>query len=129
MLSSIENEKLLTQAQKGMRVYDLNQEFLGTVMDVFVGKAEEFNPSLVEMPVGGGGQPVGSVIGGAGSASDFENEFPKHVRSALSRQGCLKVRGGGIFGPVWYVTPEQIGTIANDQINLNVPGREVIRSR
>lgn len=133
MPGSIENEALLLQIQKGMTVYDVNQELLGTVSDVFTGSSEAYDPAPVEVPAMGlQSQPTISTlgtIGGTGHARDFENEFPTHVRAALSRHGCIKIKGGGVFGPVWYVTPDQIDAIKAEKISLNVPGREVIRSR
>ena|SRR5579859_3989290 len=133
MPGSIDNEVFVSQAQKGMTVYDVNQELLGTVSDVFTGSSEEYDPAPVEVPAMGlPSQPTISTlgtIGGTGHARDFENEFPAHVRAALSRQGCIKVKGGGVFGPVWYVTPDQINAITAEKISLKVPGREVIRSR
>ena len=132
---SIESETILSQVQKGMAVFDVNQEALGTVSDVLLGSTEAYDPDpvLVEAPVvGTPSQPMAGAmgtIGGTGHPRDFENEFPEHVRTALERQGCIKVKGGGVFGPVWYVTPDQIETITDEKISLKVAAREVIRSR
>lgn len=129
MPGTIEHEELLTQAHEGMTVSDVNQELLGTVAAVYFGSSGQHESEPVEAPVVGSIAGAMGTIGGTGNPRDFENEFPKHVRAALSHQGCIKVKGGGVFGPLWYVTPQQIDSVDGEQINLNVPAREVIRSR
>jgi hypothetical protein len=133
MPNQTEHVDFLSQAKEGTNVYDSGGELIGTVSEVFFAASDEYDPNTVLVPVGGtqsqtAGGDIGTV-GGTGGARDFENELSPEVRSSLLRQGYIKAKGGGVFGPVWYITPDQIASLDNDRITLNVAGSEVIRSR
>ena len=124
---------VLSQAKEGMNIYDSQHDLIGRVAEVFLAGSDQYDTSTVVVPVGGiQSEATGSgtgTVGGTGTHRDFENEFSEDVRALLLRQGYIKAEGAAVFGPVWYITPDQIASIDGNQVNLNVAGSDVIRSR
>ncbi|MFN7024485.1 MAG: hypothetical protein ACK4QP_08165 [Pseudorhizobium sp.] len=109
---------ILNKIRKGMTVCDPNGTRIGTV---------EFVRLSDEDPSDPGAQSVTpSTLEPGHSLLDFvadslrTDEVPEPLRARLQRHGFIRVDAAGLFAADRYVMPDQIASVAEDQVMLNV---------
>jgi len=116
----------LVHVREGMAVYDRDQEKVGKVDFVYLGEVSEQEANMgrgpqavtdTELP-GVDHFPVDFAFGGTTGISDpTENET---LKARLKREGFVRVDGAGLFSHEHYVLSEQIASVSEDKVYLNV---------
>jgi len=103
---SLMESQILWQPREGMRVYDVENEYVGRVRYV------QFPTDMAEEAVA--------------LAERQLIHIPEELRGKLVRDGFVQV-GGGLFSPDYYILPGQISTVTDDGIALNIAKDEIVR--
>ena len=152
MDKSYSAETVLSQVHEGMTVYDSKTQNIGTVSDIYMGSdyhAELPNDAEIEpqadksaitdgIMAAGNGLPIMPVPMGFGNVAlggvagilpvfAFEDEIPVQIRSHLLEQGFIQIRGNGILGAARYVTADQVATVRDDAVYLNVSREQLAK--
>ena len=130
---------LLARVSEGMAVYDVGNQRIGTVKDVFMGGVEQANAGRqlavanrrtdADADASGGvagysemlSGNVFDTLGGGGDRGD-------EVQQRLEREGYIRIDVAGLFASDRYATPGQIAEIAGDRIILAVSGDELAKA-
>jgi len=121
---------VLKQIREDMDVYDRDGEKIGEVEDVFLGsvgeEADDFGqgPATANAPVD---PPANSWLEDFAEAFTGQDEMPETLRARLLRSGFIRIDGSGFFASDYYATPEQIASVADDRVQLNVHRDELIK--
>jgi hypothetical protein len=122
--------RLLTQIDEGMMVYDCAGEKLGTVEHVYLGEVSS------DVDKRGGG-PVTAPSPGSGESSLIEDvamaifpsdHVPETLRQRLLRHGFVRIDSTGLLAADRYVMPNQIADVSEDRVTLRVSRDELIKS-
>jgi hypothetical protein len=123
-----EGQSILTQIADGMTVYDQENDKVGTVRSVHFGAVS------VEDDRHGLGPATTSAEETAGSSflEDFARIFapgtiPEPVRARLLRHGFIRIDTAGLFAADRFAMPEQIGSVSDDRVTLQVTREELIK--
>lgn len=133
--SSDRQENILTQVHEGMTVYDRDNNKVGTVESIYLGAlsgTEEWSgtgpatedtmetydePGVMEdFAFGGGVDPRDSAEGS------------ETLRNRLQRHGYVRMESTGLLASDRYILPEQIASVAEDRLNLQVSKDELIKA-
>ena len=123
-----EGQSILTQISEGMTVYDREHDKVGAVRSVHLGavSAEDDKRGL--------GPATTSAEETAGSSllEDFTRVFapdtmPEPVRARLLRHGFIRIDTTGLFAADRYAMPEQIASVSDDRVTLQVTREELIK--
>ena len=145
MDKSYSAETVLSQVHEGMTVYDIETRNIGVISDIYLGSAypeqsqndsdTRPQPDRDDIPDGvmaaGNGLPIVPVplsLGNLGMGVTagilpvfaFEDVIPAELRSRLMTQGFIQIRGNGILGASRYVTTDQITSVHDEAVYLNV---------
>ena len=117
---------VLEEIREGMKVTDSTGERIGTVEWVHFSDEDPTTPEAeVATPgrTGGSDPSVIDVITNAFRVDDV----PEELRERLLRRGFVRIDASGIFAADRYVLPEQIDTVGDDEIVLNVDRESLIK--
>jgi hypothetical protein len=113
-----------------MTVYDLNGKEIGEVEDIYLGSVSRTADDY-----------------GAGAATTYDpdrtredtflediaevftddDDMPDELRSHLLRHGYIRIDVSGLFARDRYATPDQIESVSDDSVYLNVSVDELIK--
>jgi hypothetical protein len=119
----------LVQVREGMAVYDSADKKVGTVKAVHMGDGNTVTEGIGTAPATAGEltNRDDTLVGNLGRAIGGGNELPEGARDRLLRVGYIAINAAGIFTGDRYATTEQVATVADDRVILNVPNDELIR--
>ncbi|HEY8533640.1 MAG TPA: hypothetical protein VIL44_07175 [Micromonospora sp.] len=115
MTSSPTSPDPIAQITPGMRVIDSTGHEVGTVIRVRVGDP---NAVIAQGPTTGTGSLEGRI---PDPLAGDEPEVPPDIAARMLRFGYLKVDTNSLFLRDVYVEANQISTVVDDQVLLNVP--------
>jgi hypothetical protein len=121
------NNEMLMQIRTGMKVYDRNEDEVGTVEYVqftdenpeqpgpetltsTIDKTEPYRNTLVES--------IGRAIAGS-------DNFPEEVRQKLLREGFIKIDTGLLTADA-FALPNQISSVSSENVYLHVTRDDLI---
>jgi hypothetical protein len=125
--------ELLTRIQEGMAVYDVRDEKIGKVDDIYFGTvtSEEDQTGTGSITTSTAGRAalkedrqVSFAFGGTFDDPELEEET---IRNRYLRQGYVRVDAAGIFSKDFYVTPDLIEGVTGDAVRLKVARDEIKR--
>jgi hypothetical protein len=119
---------ILNQVHEGMRVYDREGEEIGNVRRVFLGAVSD------EMHERGKGPATApdpemrddSLIDNLAEAFSADDPLPEALRGRLLRQGFIRIDTEGLFASDRYATPDQIESVSDDTVRLNLMKDDLI---
>lgn len=120
---------ILNHVREGMAVCDLDGKEIGKVDRVYLGAVSEAKdergqgPATAHDPYEPG---EGTLIENVAEAF-APDKLPDELRERLLREGFIQMDSASLFAADRYVLPEQIMSVADDQVRLNVRRDELIR--
>jgi hypothetical protein len=121
---------LLQRVHEGMEVYDLEDEKLGEVDQVYFGEvsttADEFGMGSATEGSTYTGTTGDSLLHDLAEVFDADEDLPETVRGRLLRQGFIRIEGG-LFGSDRYIMPDQIASVSKDAVRLSVHRDNLIK--
>ncbi len=119
---------ILEQAREGTVVYDVNDQVLGHVDDLYLGASSE---QLNERGEGSATAPSRSAPGDSLAdhiASAFApNNLPEELRAHLLHEGFIRIKTGPGSERL-YALPRHIVSVTRDRINLNTDRFHLIKN-
>ncbi len=118
---------LLEQIHNGMKVYDQAHDEVGTVDYVQFGDEDPLKPggetvTTQSAPLA----PEDTLLNGIAKVFG-PDEIPEVFRDRLLRFGFIRVDARGLFNADRYILSDQIGSISEDNVMLNVTKSELIK--
>jgi hypothetical protein len=121
------SNSILNQIDEGMRVYDREDNEIGTVRKVFLGSVTD------EMNERGGGPATASspevrddtLVDNLAEAFAGDEPLPETVRERLLRHGFIRIDVSGLFASDRFAMPEQIATVSDDRVRLRLTKEEL----
>lgn len=119
---------VLNQIREGMRVCDNAGQEIGEVRRVFLGAVSDETNSR-------GGGPVSesepewrdeTLIDNLAEAFAADDPLPETLRGRLLRHGYIQIDTHGLFASDRFALPDQIVSITDDCVRLNVTKDELI---
>jgi hypothetical protein len=132
---SSSESSILSQIREGMVVIDLDNEKIGKVRDIRFGEADE--TSLRQ----GRGPATASAADPAGDPAvlpDFAAGFvagPQEgpesdlILKQMQRSGYIIIDASGLFANDRYALTEQIQSVKNDEVFLNIKRDQLVKRR
>ncbi len=116
---------ILNQVVEGMAVYDRDEKRVGKVRDIFFGSGDDEADQERPGPAPDADVSDASPLGGLANAMAGD-DTPAVLRARLLRQGYVQIDSAGLFAADRYATPEQIASVGEDRIILNVTADELV---
>jgi hypothetical protein len=123
----------LARVREGMKVFDSEDKEIGTVDFIRYGEANEESLKRGGGPAGTSDERMSEeedilddfAFGGSGTPEDVkESEL---IRARMLRSGYIRINTSGLFTADRYILPENIASVAEDSIKLNVPGDKLLK--
>lgn len=105
----------------GMTVIDAGGETIGTVDEVHLADAGA-TTGVGQSPDQSSG-PIDLIA----EVFSSDNEMTQQAQERLTRLGYVQVHASGLFAGHRYVEPDQIATVAGDQVRLTVTADQLLR--
>jgi hypothetical protein len=117
----------LAQTRAGMVVYDSTDQRVGTVRQVHLGDASQEERDRGQAPATSGreGQQEGGIIENLAELFVPGEALPAAFRERLVREGYIQIDSPS-FAADRFATPDQIATVGEDRIVLNVASHALI---
>jgi hypothetical protein len=127
--------ELIQNVREGMTVRDRKGDEIGSVRDVFLGAAGDTTTTDPVGPTSDLGSEVRgdaldalddrfpNLFGGSGTNATAEEEV---LRNRLRREGFVQVDSHGLFQGDRYVLPDQIQSVSENTVHLNVEYSQLI---
>ena len=121
---------ILSQIHKGMAVYDVCDNHIGTVDFVHFGAASETQQELGVGPAtntkaDNPNMRNDTIIDNLAEAFS-PNEVPQELQDKLLVSGFIRL-DRGLFGVDRYITPEQIVAVSGDKVQLAVNKDQLVK--
>ena len=121
------SNSILNQIDEGMRVYDREDNEIGTVRKVFLGSVTD------EMNERGGGPATASspevrddtLVDNLAEAFAGDEPLPETVRERLLRHGFIQIDVSGLFASDRFAMLEQIDSVSDDRVRLRLAKEEL----
>jgi hypothetical protein len=110
-----------------MRVIDASGDEIGTVESVYVSDEDPSTPEAETVTPGASPVQDRSALAKFITDAFTTDEIPEVLQNRLRREGFVRLDASGLFAADRYILPEQIGSVSNDGVTLNVPRAELIR--
>lgn len=119
---------ILHQVYEGMNVYDSSGDEIGSVRKVFLGAVSD---EMHERGMGPATAPdpamrEDSLVDNLAEAFSAADPLPEAVRGQLLRQGFIRIDTAGLFESDRYATPDQIESVSEDTVRLNLRKDDLI---
>jgi hypothetical protein len=113
---------LLRNIHEGMEVFDSNGDKVGTVDDLYFGADSD---DMARHGAGAATAPDPSMrsetlVEDIADALFGNDNLPEEMRQRLLNNGFIRVDGSGFLASDLYVLPEQIASVDDDDVHLNV---------
>jgi hypothetical protein len=123
------NEKSLDQVRAGMEVYDTQGERIGAVVKAYPGRGTTRTGRHGE-EASGVDEPDMAREGlweSIEEALDPADELAEDLRARLWRDGFIRIDGPGLMAEDRYILPEQVASISDRGVRLNISLDELVR--
>src|SRR5436190_787747 len=120
---------LLQKIQMGMRVFDRDQNDLGTVDYVKFGDEDPNKPGAETASVNPVQRdPKESLIGNLLDVFS-PDDIPEELQARLLREGFVRIESPGLFHADRYVLPEQVQSVSvsEGEVRLNVTKAALVK--
>ena len=130
LFKNLDPQGPLVQVREGMTIYDNADKKVGIVRMVHMGDGGVTAEGNGTAPATAGNteERDDSLIGNLGRALGGGDDLPDGSRDYLLRVGYIVIDATGILTGDRYATTEQVATVAEDRVVLNVANDELIRS-
>jgi hypothetical protein len=121
---------VLMRIREDMDVFDRDGEKIGEVEDIYFGSVGEAADDFGQGPASTNAprDPLeGSWLDNLAEAFAGEDDMPETLRDRLLRSGFIRIDGSGLFASDYYAMPEQIASVADDRVQLNVKRDDLIK--
>jgi hypothetical protein len=118
---------ILEAVQHGMRVYDSSGEEIGTVDYVQFGDEDPSTEKVESATVSPAVQRDETILDAVQHMFRVD-EIPDALQARLLRFGFVRIDAKGLFAADRYITPDQIASVADDKVALNV-GKDALTRR
>ena len=123
------NITILNEVKEGMHVYDRDDHEIGTVRQVFLSavsdKTREHGSGPATAP-----DPEwrrdDTLIDNFAEALSPDDPLPEALRGRLLRQGFIRIATAGLLASDRYAMPDQIESVSDDTVRLNLTKDELI---
>jgi len=109
---------MLTRIKEGMKVLDRSGDKIGDVDYVYFGDDNPATPE-VEAATTSDREPREETLVDVVAEAFTTDDMPKELRERLKLHGFIKV-STGMLRSDRYAMPEQIASVAGDEVHLNV---------
>jgi hypothetical protein len=121
------SNSILNQIDEGMRVYDRDDNEIGTVRKVFLGAVTEKTNER------GGGPATApdpemredTLVDNLAEAFAGNEPLPETVRERLLRHGFIQIDVSGLFASDRFAMLEQIDSVSDDRVRLRLAKEEL----
>ena len=121
------SSEILNLVVAGMDVYDRNDRRVGKVRDVFFGSGDDAADFNSPTPAPDADATSQNPFGELAEVFTDRDETPGVLRARLLRQGYVQIDSAGLFADDRFATPDQIASVGNDRVTLNVIADELIQ--
>ncbi len=111
-----------TLVREGMEIIDVHSQRLGKVEHVRFGDGTPRD----DYPAGTASVPDEKALESAAEAFVGKDDMPQEVRERLLRYGYFRF-GGERLHSDYFVTPDQVARVKNEQVELNVTTEELLK--
>jgi hypothetical protein len=124
---------ILNTIHEGMAVYDSTGDRIGEVDFVYFGASTDTQQELGTGPAGlGAADSVqmreDSLVDAFAEVFD-PGEVPEELREKLMQSGYIRLDADGLFAADRFITPEQIASVREEDVELNVTRDQLIKRR
>jgi hypothetical protein len=116
----------LRNIQSGMKVFDSNHDEIGKVEFVQFGDDDPETPEMEARSISDFGDGENTLVDAVSRAFRTDS-VPDELRLRLMHQGFVRIDSKGLFASDRYITPQQIDSVADDELRLNVTRDELIK--
>lgn len=127
---------ILTMVEENMPVIDREGDEVGQVGWVQFGEVSSTEDEMGTGPATASGMDEGRRLPGENTWVEAldrglsgDEGVTESVEGRLMRHGYLKVKGTGLFSGDLFVLPEQISSVHDGQVHLNISRDEMIEQR
>lgn len=125
------SQSILTQVHKGMKVYDVNDQHIGSVAFVHFGAANETQQELgvgpaTSSPADAVEPRTRTIFDGISEVFD-PTEVPEELRDKLLYSGYVRLDTAGLFASDRFITPDQIVNVADEDVHLSVNKDQLVK--
>lgn len=120
--------ELLTQIHSGMRVYDRNEHQVGTIEYVQFTDEDptQPGPETATETVDKTSPDRNNLVTDIAKAIAGDDGIPEELRQKLLRDGYIKIDTGLLRSDV-YALPDQVSSVSDDNVYLQVTRDELIK--
>jgi hypothetical protein len=122
----MDSGNFLAQVHEGMKVFDRQHHEIGKVERVQMSDDNPATPEVEAATPGNLRERDNSLIDNIADVF-APDELPEDVRARLMQQGFLKLDTRGLFAADRYILPEQIISVSDDEVMLNVSKDELLK--
>ncbi|MDC9822346.1 hypothetical protein PRN20_01265 [Devosia sp. ZB163] len=112
--------------EQGMKVFDREHHEIGKVEFVRFGDDDPDTPEVEASGLSDLRDRESSFIDDIARAF-HPDDMPEEIRERLLHQGFVRIDANGLFAADRYITPEQIASVSDDGLTLNVTKDELIK--
>jgi hypothetical protein len=116
----------LPKVREGMKVFDRLHDEIGTVDRVQMSDDDPATEAVESATPGNLRQRDDSLIDNIAEVF-APDDLPEEVRERLFQQGFVRIDSSGLFAADRYVTPDQIMSVSDDALTLNVSKDELLK--
>ena len=122
LFTQFEQHGPLTQVREGMDVYDRADRKVGTVKNVYMGNSSAMARDQGRAPATAGpsGDGDDSLLENLAEVFVPQDTLPHAFRERLLKEGYIAIDAAGLFAGDRFATPDQIMTVREDRVDLNV---------
>jgi hypothetical protein len=123
-----DQNNVLTQIHRGMKVFDRDNKEIGTVDQVYMGEADlDADARGLGPTTARGSEPASDALVQDLGRFFSSGEIPDELRERLLRQGFVRIDSSGLLASDRFAMPEQIASVTNDRVMLKVTRAELIK--
>lgn len=113
--------------EEGMKVFDRERHEIGKVEYVQFGDDDPETPEVEAAAPNTLRDRDDSLIDNIAEVFAPADEVPEELREKLLHQGFVRLDAAGLFASDRYITPEQIASVSDDGLMLNVTKDQLIK--
>ena len=116
----------LRHVEEGMKVYDRERHEIGTVDYVRFGEDDPTTPEIEAASLSAEPETEHSLLDDVARAF-VGDELPDEIRQRLLQQGFVRLDAAGLFSADRYIAADQIASVSEEGLTLNVSKDELIK--
>lgn len=116
----------LRHVEEGMKVYDRERHEIGTVDYVRFGEDDPSTPDIEAASLSAEPETEHSLLDDVARAF-VGDELPDEIRQRLLQQGFVRLDAAGLFSADRYIAADQIASVSEEGLTLNVSKDELIK--